>query len=55
MRVYCSVGTVLRFAFWTVLVGIFLGVLLTHHGTPAPVSTVGYQQVERGCFSNANS
>jgi hypothetical protein len=60
MKVYCSFALVLRVAFWIVVVGIFLGVLLTHRGDATqagspPATSVGYQQAERGCFGNADS
>ena len=59
MRVYCSLSTVLRFAFWTVIVGIVIGVLLVNEGARAQSdkpgdSGAGISLVERGCVTDAN-
>jgi hypothetical protein len=60
MTIYCSIRSVLRFALWAVVLGIVTGILLSYSGTPTPtgrgpVSTVGYNQSERGCVDNADS
>jgi hypothetical protein len=56
MRVYCSLSSVVRFAFWTVLVGVVLGVLLVGRGTTAQLGgDVERVQYERGCVAGANA
>lgn len=56
MRLYCSLSSVIRFAFWTVLVGVVLGVLLVNRGATAQLGGDGAPvQLERGCVVGANA
>ena len=51
MKVYCAFSTVVRFAFWVLVIGILVGLLAGVHSVPAAPAVSAMSAVALACGS----